>query len=190
MPGHSHRIAPSYDLELAKRLLADAGYPGGDGLPEIRVAIPEESAAMRGVNAIESDLTAQWAQLGARVQILSAPFQSFYAGPFEVAHAWYTGYTADFPDPEGLLPPLLHLAPPLRDEEITALLAQARARCDREERIQLFREIDRLLVAERGVVLPTTYGANVVLRRPWVHGLRALPLNGPSTPLDQVVVRH
>ena len=42
MPGHSHRISPPYDLELARSLLAEAGYPGGQGLPEIRLAIAEE----------------------------------------------------------------------------------------------------------------------------------------------------
>ena len=61
---------------------------------------------------------------------------------------------------------------------------------DQEERIQLFRDVDRLLVAERYALLPTRYVASILLRRSWVHGLRAAPLNGLSTPLDQVVVRH
>ena len=194
MPGYSHRISPPYDLELANRLLAEAGYPDGEGLPEIQIAIPQEyDAYNRGGHELASDLAAQWGQLGARVQVLSTPLQSFFAasGPLETAHAWYGGWNADFPDPEGFLPPFLGGSfPVFRDEEITDLLRQARARCHQEERIQLFRDIDRLLVAERCAVLPTTYGTLVLLRRPWVHGLRAMPVNGPSTPLDQVIVRH
>ena len=111
-------------------------------------------------------------------------------GSLDTAHAWYLGWAADFPDPEGFFPPLLANHPVLQDEEITALLTQARTRRDQEERIQLFREVDRLLVAERCAVLPTAYGASLLLRRPWVHGLHATPVNGPSTPLDQVVVRR
>jgi ABC-type oligopeptide transport system substrate-binding subunit len=97
---------------------------------------------------------------------------------------------ADFPDPEAFFSPLLAVMPVFRDEEISALLGEARARSDQDERMALFREIDRLLVAERCALLPTTYGASVLLCRPWVHGLRSSPLLGPMTPLDQVVVRR
>ena len=188
MPGHSHRISPPFDLELARRLLVEAGYPGAEGLPEIELAIPEEYAAGGG-DAVGRDLAAQWRRLGARVNVLSAPLKSFDAA-LEVAHAWHLGFSADFQDPEGFFPPVLALYPIFRDEEITALLNQARARNDQDERMRLFREVDRLLVAERCAVLPTTYPSDMLLRRPWVHGLRTTPLQGPSTPLDQVVVRR
>jgi ABC-type transport system substrate-binding protein/class 3 adenylate cyclase len=186
MPGHSHRISPPFDLELGRRLLEEAGYPSGEGLPEIELAIPEGFAAEG--RDIGRDLAAQWGRLGARVKVLSAPEQSL-AAAIEVAHAWCWSWGADFPDPEGFFPPLLAMFPFFLDEEITALLDRARALRDQDERMRLFREVDRLLVAERCALLPMTYGAVVVLRRPWVHGLRSTPLNAPSTPLDQVVVR-
>jgi len=187
MPGHSHRISPPFDLELGRHLLAEAGYPSGEGLPEIVLAIPEGFAAEG--REIGRDLAAQWGRLGARVKALSAPEQSLTAA-IDVAHAWCWTWGADFPDPEGFFPPLLAIFPASRNEEITALLDRARVLRDQDERMRLFREVDRLLVAERCAMLPMTYGAVVVLRRPWVHGLRSTPLNAPSTPLDQVVVRH
>jgi ABC-type transport system substrate-binding protein/class 3 adenylate cyclase len=183
MSGHSHRISPPFDLELARRLLAEAGYPGGEGLPEIELAVPEE------FGAAGRDLAEQWRRLGARVKVLSAPMLSFGAA-YKVAHAWYWGWVADFPDPAGFLSSLFAVMPVFRDEEITALLGEARARRDQDERIGIFREVDRLMVAERCAVLPTTYSASVLLRRPWVHGLRSNPLLGPMNPVDQVVVRR
>src|SRR5262249_12070780 len=36
MPGHSHDLAPSYDPARARALLAEAGFPDGRGLPELR----------------------------------------------------------------------------------------------------------------------------------------------------------
>jgi ABC-type transport system substrate-binding protein len=189
MPGHSHRISPSFDLEVAGRLLAEAGYPGGKGLPEIELAIPAEFGARGAEREIGPDLVAQWRRLGARVKVLLAPIESFPAA-IEVAHAWYWGWSADFPDPEGVFAPLLATAPLFRDEEITALLGQTRTLRDQHERMRLFREVDRLLVAERCAVLPTAYLSEVLLRRPWVHGLHSIPLLGPSTLLDQVVVRR
>jgi oligopeptide transport system substrate-binding protein len=183
IPGHSHRVSPPFDLELARRLLAEAGYPGGEGLPEIELAFPEEYGAGG------RDLAEQWGRLGARVKVLSAPMLSLGAA-IEVAHAWGFAWVTDFPDPAGFFPPLLATYPVFRDEEITALLGQARARSDQDERMRLFREVDRLLVAERCALLPTMYPADVLLRRPWVHGLRSSPLLGPMTPLDQVVVQR
>ncbi len=55
---------------------------------------------------------------------------------------------------------------------------------DQDERIRLFREVDRLLVAERCALLPMRYEATMLLHRPWVHGLRPTPLLVPSTPLE------
>src|SRR5262249_29119494 len=37
MPGHSHDLAPSRDLGRARALLAEAGFPNGRGLPELRL---------------------------------------------------------------------------------------------------------------------------------------------------------
>ncbi len=44
MPGHSQRIALAYDPELARKLLAEAGYPGGKRLPELRMAVHRSSS--------------------------------------------------------------------------------------------------------------------------------------------------
>ena len=40
MPGHSHRVGPEYDPEAARQLLAEAGYPEGRGLPELKMLVP------------------------------------------------------------------------------------------------------------------------------------------------------
>ena len=37
MPGHSHRVTPAYDPEVARTLLAKAGYPNGRGFPDLVV---------------------------------------------------------------------------------------------------------------------------------------------------------
>src|SRR6185312_786960 len=43
MPGHGHRIGRGYDVEEARRLLAEAGYPGGKGLPPLRMLLHRNS---------------------------------------------------------------------------------------------------------------------------------------------------
>ncbi|NIU61783.1 MAG: peptide ABC transporter substrate-binding protein, partial [Pseudomonas stutzeri] len=53
MPGHSAGIGLPYDPEGARRLLAEAGYPGGRGFPAV------ETLSSRGSNE-EGGLPAQW----------------------------------------------------------------------------------------------------------------------------------
>lgn len=43
MPGHGHRVGFMHDLEEAKRLLAEAGYPNGHGLPTVELTVVRET---------------------------------------------------------------------------------------------------------------------------------------------------
>jgi oligopeptide transport system substrate-binding protein len=43
MPGHAPGIGLPYDPEYARRLMAEAGYPGGSGFPLITLLIPSSA---------------------------------------------------------------------------------------------------------------------------------------------------
>ena len=43
MPGHSPEIGLSIDVEMARNLLEEAGYPGGQGFPVITGLAPLDS---------------------------------------------------------------------------------------------------------------------------------------------------
>jgi oligopeptide transport system substrate-binding protein len=179
MPGHSHRVAPDHDLELARRLLAEAGYPEGRGLPEIVIAAPP------WLDPADT-LLEQWQALGARVRPLPLP-APLHPSDLEAVHCWFSGWTADYPDPDGFFRGLFEVAWPFyRDEGIDELLARARSLTDQSERMRLYHEVDRLWVAERAAILPVLYPRRMLLRRPSVHGLWANPLKPAQ--LDQVVV--
>jgi ABC-type transport system substrate-binding protein/class 3 adenylate cyclase len=183
MPGHTDGIAPGVDLERAKQLLADAGYPGGEGLPEIRVAT---AAWFR-----ESGLEEQWAALGARVTVeISATGHSCSPPEARSAHAWVAGWTADYPDPDGFYRGLFASAnwPFHMDEEIVGLLAEARASRDRDERLRAFRELERLWAGERAAMVAISYSRSLLLRRPWLHGVSANPMAGLH--LEEVVIER
>jgi len=178
LPGHSHRVAPEYDLELARKLLADAGYPDGKGLPELELSVPHW--------LIADPLVDQWSRLGARFRVTHLPSDS-PCHATGTAHLWTTGWTVDFPDPDGFFRGFLRQGLEFhRDESIDELIAEARSMRNQAERMNLYHEIDRLLVAERAAILPLFYGRTMLLRRPWVGNLWANPMSG--THLDQVIV--
>jgi ABC-type transport system substrate-binding protein/class 3 adenylate cyclase len=181
MPGHSHRVAPEYDLELAKRMLAEAGYPDGRGLPKLEMVVPPWF--------VEPErLAEQWAQLGAQVQVTRAA-KHVAASKLTDEHMWLTGWTADYPDPDGFFRGFFRVGWPFYcDDEIAELLEEARSVRDQDERMHLYHEVDRLWVAEHAAILPLSYGRTMLLRRPWVEGLWGSPLHRAH--LDQLIVKR
>jgi oligopeptide transport system substrate-binding protein len=183
MPGHSHRVAPDYDLELAHRLLAEAGYPEGRGLPELELALAKSHRAHAG-----TVLTDSCAELGARVRIREV---SDALGPADIGDAdlWLTGWTADYPDPDGFFRGLFRISWPFyRDEELEEMLTEARSLGNQSERLRIYHDIDRLWVSEHAAILPLSYSRAMLARRPWLEGLGATPLS--QARLDAVVVNR
>ena len=186
MPGHSHKIAPLYDLELARRLLAEAGHPDGRGLPELRMVIGTTGGF---VDRIAAGLAEAWQALGAQVTANVAK-KHLWASDMTDEVVWVSGWTADYPDPDGFFRGLFEATgwPFYSDEEIKELLVRARSLGDQGERMRLYHDIDRLWVAEHAAILPLYYGRTMVVRRPWIEGLWANPLT--KVQFDQVVVQR
>jgi ABC-type transport system substrate-binding protein/class 3 adenylate cyclase len=188
MPGHSHELSPAENLERARELLAKAGYADGRGLPALRLALVRPVALSGQFRRdLEEAWRAQWGRIGVRLEIEWIP--GGYIAPREDAtgpHVWVHGWNADYPDPDGFLATFLETNPVLLDERLETLLGRARTLRNRDERLRLYREADRLLVSERVVAVPTFYQADVVLVRPWIEGFWANPI-GYAT-CDQIVV--
>ncbi|MDX6541642.1 MAG: peptide/nickel transport system substrate-binding protein, partial [Gaiellales bacterium] len=164
--------------ERARELLAEAGFPGGEGLPELRVdARPWSPTAI---------LASQLAAVGVRARF-ETPGKHFAVSP--EAHMWFSGWHADYPDPDGFYLGLLKLDLPFyRDEETDAILAQARTSRDRDDRLRLYREFERIWIGQRAAIVPISYDRQLVLRRPGVEGLRLNPMG--AFHLEQVVIER
>jgi ABC-type transport system substrate-binding protein len=168
MPGHSPRVAPTFDPERARALLSDAGYPDGRALGEIELAhfgIWEEAASV---------VAAQLAAVGVRVRRLPADSNAELAATIRGrAHAyiWACGY--EFPDPGGgFLEPLLRWNPWLyRDERLEQLLIEATTVRAQDERLRAAREFERIWIGEQAAVVPLAYNDRKLWRRPWMTGL-------------------
>jgi ABC-type transport system substrate-binding protein/class 3 adenylate cyclase len=180
MPGHSHRIGPDYDPDLARSLLAEAGYPEGRGLPELNMLVPPWLVATAEL------LAAQVAEIGFRVNHRAAQGK-FWSASLADEHLWVSGFGADYPDPDGFFRGLFREPFPFyRDDEIEELLIQARSLSNQPERMKLYHDIDRLWVNEHAAVLPIAYGRSVAAHRPWIQGFWANAL--AKAALDRIVV--
>ena len=86
------------DLALAKKLLAEAGYPGGAGLPPITMSFYLADAEMHNFfDLMRARLATIGVQLKGSFSDLPAFIKDTNAGNFQIA---YANWTADYPDAE------------------------------------------------------------------------------------------
>ncbi|MFL6006988.1 MAG: ABC transporter substrate-binding protein [Gaiellaceae bacterium] len=186
MPGHSHDLAPVHDVDLARTLLAEAGYPEGRGLPELRLVHADPGFSAEMLRGFEEQWAGQWRDLGVRFRQEAVTFEDYRTEVQKPGAIANWGWASDYPDPDGLLSTFLAAQAAVAPDEVTALVARARASHDRDARLELFREADRILVAEQTWVVPVLYDGFAVLHRRNLEGLWSNPMG--MAPLDGVFV--
>ena len=127
MPGHSHRVAPGYDPELARTLLAQAGYRNGRGFPELVVG------QLLGY-LVADEIAEQLAEIGLQVRVVGAPLHAFHELIARETNAFVWAWVADFPDPGGMIMPLLESFPFVYRDERRRAPAHAGALAERPGR--------------------------------------------------------
>ncbi len=101
VPGHSPGIGLSFDPDQARRLLSEAGFPGGRGFPPICLL---HSMAQQN-HDLARNLTEQWQQaLGIRIETCGVDYYTYMdrirAREYDL---FVICWTADYPDPDTFL---------------------------------------------------------------------------------------
>lgn len=184
IPGHSHRVAPGFDSDRARTLLAEAGYSDPEALGELVVT---------GIDLWQQtvfEVVAQLERVGVRARgVIVASDADLAAMIDDRAHAFVWGWLADFPDPSGVLEMALpQLQWVYRDQGLEELLARAASLHDQDERLRVYREFERRWIGEEAAIVALAYEDRKFFRRPWVTGMGWSGI-GMSTFADGVVIR-
>ncbi len=166
-----------YDPEKTKQLLAEAGFPGGKGLPVIKlltIAIYADMANFIAKQLEESGIPVQVevVQKSLLLDMTAGSRAAFFRG----------SWIADYPDAENYLAVFYskNPAPPnytrFHNPAFDALFEKAIAETNDSVRYSLYRQADQLMINEAPVI-PLWYDKAVRLVQPDVAGFKANALN-------------
>ncbi|HXV77676.1 MAG TPA: ABC transporter substrate-binding protein [Candidatus Polarisedimenticolaceae bacterium] len=192
LPGYSPEPkALDYNPERARRLLAQAGYPEGRGLPVIPLHTASQSkAAIRLLRQVESDLGA----VGIRLDVVPVSWSELGAHLDEgTAGAFLLAWIADLTDPDSFLRSMFepdgsgnyfgHLS-----DETNQLLEAGIREFDPVARARIYRRLEAQILQEAPLV-PLYHSIGVIAVRDHVEGFHPTPLGVAKVELERVWIR-
>jgi ABC-type transport system substrate-binding protein len=176
IPGHFRDAVNPQDPVTARRLLAEAGFPGGKGFPALSMLAP---VYLMGVTPARA-LAVQWREaLGVHVVVEEMEFQTFLRSIFEDPHPLiFAGWWAAIPDPYSFLDlreVTWSRGTTWQHERYVRLVESARATADLDKRLQHYREAQTVL-AEEVPLFPVLYGRMHFLLKPWIASFPTSPM--------------
>ncbi len=193
MAGHNPDLEGyHFNLDKAKRLLAQAGYPDGRGFPAVQLwSVSKAESAKAELAAYQGYL----ADLGVQVEVRFAPdwpvFRDMLAqGKLLMFRlSWY----ADIPDPHNFLWPLLHSTSPTnrtfyRNPQVDQLLSDASKALDDGQRVVMYREVERI-VMEDAPWIAQHYHLLERIYQPSVQGVEISLLGDRAIPMKKIWLR-
>jgi peptide/nickel transport system substrate-binding protein len=178
-----------FDPSASRRLLAEAGHPGGRGLPPIRfyTAQSDSSDVNQGIEQLQRNLAAigitlevhkvTWRDLIARIEDHAAP-------------SFQLGWVADLPDPDSFLRTLFEPGGSANyfdflDKETGLSLERGASETNPLERARIYREIEQS-VLDKAPLVPLFHSMGMIASRRTVHGLKSGPMGIGALALENV----
>ena len=175
VPGHDPNFKGlENDPERARRLLADAGYPGGRGFPPVELFVRASSPDLRRTCAVVAeDLNKN---LGIKVAIRELEWGVFLAQRNQGKMPFYfLRWSADYLDPQNFLSLMLHSQAQentlgYSNPEFDRLCDQADVLRDQEERFKLYRQAEAIAVDDCPWI-PLYFQVDIELWNPRLRGV-------------------
>lgn len=181
LPGHDpHNKRYEYNPQRAKQLLAEAGYPNGEGLDEVVLYV---SGAGDTPDRTSVAVMEQLRLVGVNIHLKQQPWPLHLESiDSNEAEFFRLGWIADYPDAENFLALFLsrnHTPGPnatlYSNPEFDRLYDQAMLEPDEAKRTGIYRRAAEIVIDECPWLFTTT-GETISLRQPWIKDYPTNPL--------------
>jgi oligopeptide transport system substrate-binding protein len=176
---NSEGIGIPFNAEQAQALLAEAGYPGGEGLPKITLAFNASEIHSNIAQAVQI----MWQDtLGAEVELQSVEGRAYSQIAAEGAfNVWRMGWGMDYPDAHNIHAEIFHsnVGSPaiVKIPEYDSIIDEAAVEADPARRLELYKQAEQLLVEEQAGTIPIYWYAENLLTKPDVDRVLAPSFN-------------
>jgi oligopeptide transport system substrate-binding protein len=169
--GYTSRARFPFDVEGAKKLLAEAGYPNGRGMPSIEILFNTLETHRSVAEAIQD----MWKRnLGIDARLLNQEWKVYLdskkTGNYQVARY---GWIGDYPDPNSFLDMWLtgggNNDSRWSNAEYDRLIREAGHTADLQKRLELFQQAEAILMDELPII-PVYFYTRVYALHPSVQG--------------------
>lgn len=165
------------DVNLAKQLLAEAGFPDGKGFPEMTYLYNTNESHKKIAEMIQD----MWKNnLGINIKLANQEWKVFQKtrqnGDFDIARG---GWIADYIDPMTFLDMFMSDNSfndgKYNNAQYDALLKEAKTATDLTKRDQLMHDAEKIIIDEMGICPIYFYVSNMCVQ-PWIKGVYKTPL--------------
>ena len=164
------------NLQKAKDLLAEAGYPNGEGFPTMEYLYNDGT----GHQQIGEALQSMWAAIGVNVDLVSQDWATFLNsrknGDYDIAR---NGWLGDYNDPISFLDMWItgggNNDAQWSNAEYDSLISQIKSSSDQAERMKLMHQAEDILFKE-WVLCPIYYYVDIFLQDTNLEGAWSSPL--------------
>ena len=169
--GYTARASVGLDVYQARRLLAEAGFPGGKGIPPFEVQARNDDVQPSVLEAIQE----MWLRrLGVRVTLAALEQKTWLQNQQTLNYAVSTsGWAGDFLDPVTFLDLFVSGGgnnwTGWGDKAYDGMIEEAARTRDPRARLEVFQNAESYLL-EKGPVAPLYFGAHSYLIQPSVKG--------------------
>lgn len=169
---------PKGDIEKAKKLLAEAGYPDGQGLPPLVVLYNPEGGNGELYQAIQD----MWKKIGVNVELQTQEWKVFQATRNAMKYQIARGaWSADYADPMTFIDMWESTSPSneigYNNPNYDKLVASAKAETDAKKRFEMMHKAEDILMEDMPII-PLYYSTYTKGIKDYVKGVRVSPL-GP-----------